>query len=197
MPPIRTAQRGMGLTALVAAGLISLHVTVLAAQAALEGDVYLVTKSGDVKLGAALDVFLIRVSTRVAQQWRSLCREQEARSTVAYAEHDSLLAATTDLSAKQTLLKAEMARIIKTADINADERSDMLKRLAISSAPTGMKAHYRFSKVAAGTYWLLATMGLGEDHHLLRKVVVRTGSVTVDLDNKSIDGLPPCDKPLP
>src|ERR1035437_2521873 len=51
----------------------------------VEGDVYLVTKGGDVKKGAANEVVLLRVPTNLGDPFAALCRVQLDRSCRLYA----------------------------------------------------------------------------------------------------------------
>ncbi|MGI8497333.1 MAG: hypothetical protein ACR2OG_07115 [Gemmatimonadaceae bacterium] len=164
--------------------------------ASVEGDIYLVTKSADIKRGVANEVALIPVGASVGQKWRLLCDQQASEDAAWKASTDSVASSLTDIPAKIAYLKGNIRRISESVDRRRLARVAMLKSAALALSPTGVNAHYRFDRVPPGNYGLFAEMVLDDTpYHWYYRVVLRPGDAQhVDLDNsRLLDGHFSCD----
>lgn len=166
-------------------------------QAVIEGDVYLVAKSGDVRPGAATTVFLTPRGDRVRRAWAALCRSQKLAYDERNARHDSAMAAAGSSQEKLNLLNRSVEILLAAAEANATERVSALSDLATASASTSIRGHFRLS-VAPGSYLIVASMPLGEKvhHWLMRMNLTGVQRRTLDLNNQNA-GVSHCDDPLP
>jgi len=161
------------------------------AQTSIEGDLYLLTQSGDVRAGAANEVALIPRVAAVAERWSALCREQDETFQALNAQLDARLAATPRAD-QLRVGQANLAELLAAARRHGDERDILIRSMAVARAGTGMQAHFRM-EAPPGSYWLFAKMNLGEVPYVwFVPVVMRDGeSIRLDLDNNNLRPAPP------
>lgn len=174
----------------VAVALAALGSSPLGAQTAtVEGDVYLVTRGGDVKKGAAREVALIPANAALADDWEALCGEQEQTSRTF-----------TELPEPETVEETErrVSELLALFAAQGQERAAIVRKAAVATAPTGMDAHYEV-EVAPGLYLLFAEMTLpaanqvrgisvpDNTHRWLVPITLEPNeSLRLDLDNKNL-----------
>lgn len=167
----------------------------------VEGDMYLVTQSGEVKQGAANQVYLIPQKQNYSNLYTELCDQQKEASSSIQAENNRLgeefksrIDNATGSSQQQQLrsefiehLEFSLNSLTSIIRIQAEERSTWIRLLAVNSLSTGMRAHYSL-ETEAGDYLLFAEMQLGNNsNRWLVPISVTTGnSLTVDLDNNNL-----------
>lgn len=179
-PP--TAGRGRGVDTVQAAG-------------SIEGDVYLVMKSGDTKKGAGRTIYLVRDSDSLHQRLLRICAEPAPVDSIdrrAAVLHDSALAA---IRARNPQLMKQLAIRERATVLSRD--SVKIRRIAafrlevlaaaVDSVGTGMNAHYRFSRVSPGKFILFAEWTIADNaYQWWSPIVLAAGqSMTRDLDNSS------------
>jgi hypothetical protein len=165
----------------------------------IEGDVFLVMQSGDVKPGAGETVFLLRNANELSTRLAAVCAGAAATLT-----HDDLWLGSLkdslelhayggtgapsayDLIKREVVLDTEVAR---TQRALVRDREQLLGRSVVAQASTGMRAHYRFSAVAPGDYAVNGTQSIGENVYSWWARVSVSGqkTVTADLDNAAVD----------
>jgi hypothetical protein len=162
-------------------------VTRSSASGQIEGDLCLVSQSGEIKRGAANEVVLLRAPIDLAARFTELCAAQRAKFRQANEADSIAREQITDASAKIQAIDATIERIRAGAKQSRVEHIALIKSAAFRTAPTGMNAHYAFENVAPGSYILFATMPLGDEmHSWFLPVTVTTGSqVKQDLDNNN------------
>lgn len=170
-----------------AVALVLLHVVPISARAqqeqrartaTIQGDVYLVMRSGDTKRGAGLRVALVTPSTPILDNVRAMCRSRDS----------TLL---------QKVKKLELPDSAALASVWETERKraqqDLSGILLAYGQPvfakTGINAHYRFSGVRPGSYLIYSEWTIGDMSHVwLTTASVGAGeSITVDLDNEAVE----------
>jgi hypothetical protein len=150
-------------------------------RANVEGDVYVVTQGGDVKRGAANEVFLVALSPAFTAKWRNNCQAQRQR---------------VDLVARNPtavrLMSPEFLQaMINRADTNMGTWSTQLwDSAALARSPTGVNGHYSFEGVPPGEYWVATEMDVaGQRNWLVRQLRLRGGDhQRADLDNSTLVG---------
>ncbi len=168
------------------------------AAGSVQGDVYLVVGSGDVRQGAANQVFLLPKKDTFPSEWTALCNRLKAefelimqQNDLLRAEHEEkirLATNSTDIQRLRTesgsFLEADIASIMDHVITQGEEQSRWIKSLALKSSPTGMQAHY-IIEASAGDYWIFAEMPLGNDKHtwLIPISITDGNNQTLDLDN--------------
>ena len=147
-------------------------------RAALQGDVYLVMKNGDVRPVAGSTVYLLPDSAyrRIVQE---VCRN--APMLIARRLLDSLPARKTRADSA-----ADSAAVLAEKWVEAS--ANLLANAFVSSGkstPTGMRAHYVYGEPPAGNYWLWASTQLSNASYFwLSPVQLAAGrNVTLDLGN--------------
>ncbi|MEQ1856162.1 MAG: hypothetical protein ABL963_06825 [Longimicrobiales bacterium] len=184
----------------------------LLAQATIEGDLYLLTRGGEIRQGAANEVALIERRPLIAERWGAICEAQAAvrveadnRSSTQMIDSINQLPPNQRGPALQEAIvrnEARMEALMAEVRQKRDERFAFLRSLAIRQAPTGMQAHYRM-EAPPGDYWLFAVMMLGDVPNIWLHPVTLTGAtpLTVDLDNTNVEptgaGRLNCDRPFP
>lgn len=172
------------------------------APVSIEGDVYLVTKSGDIKKAAANSVRLIRLSpdlltkiddgcTKITDYTKQFLRDKrlfalDSEVAVGLLSHgvpsaratEALPGALMAIARDSTRLLGEIATI--ESNLGAE---------TIATSPTGVNAHYRFSTVAPGRYLLFASTQIGGAYYQwLTSVSAIEGQPLVrDLDNSVLN----------
>ena len=134
----------------------------------VQGDVYLVMQSGDVKRGSGNEVRLVRTSDTLHADMERVCQRYADRLLPVWrrvgSEPDSAVA-----------LEHDAREAMRTVLLGA----------TVARAPTGINAHYRFVGVPPGAYVLWAETDIGERHYTWWTPVTvgASGSLTKDLDN--------------
>lgn len=176
------------------------------AGASLEGDVYLVVKSGDVKPAASNHVYLLQraefgegvrqlcaMDPTLALRTRAELRRRLADSAMAQwrATHRSGLPDEATLTLQGAWVATRDS--LRVADLDRPETmaQALYAGLALRarSAPTGMRARYRFDGVASGSYVLFASTALMDRrYYWYLEVVVPPGAAPLvrDLDNTAV-----------
>jgi hypothetical protein len=159
------------------------------APGSIEGDVYLLNKLGDVKKGAAGTVGLVSPGPRSDSALLTACATLERESKVLTAVIDTSHA---PVDGKIAVLTSFMDR----------QYAERIATLAAAgrTSPTGMNAHYEFTAVPAGRYYLVSSMAMGDETKAwLVPVLIKRGQhLRVDLDNNNVGAaLPKCDAPPP
>ena len=178
------------------------------AQAAVEGDVYLVMKNGDVKAAASNVVFLLPDSV-VRATASKICRGLQAELAGRLNQDliarkrpaDSALAvwsaarqADPSIGVPSAKAQGLQGTYLATRDSVRLLAGDWLLKSVTSiaeeltrvghSSPTGMRAHYHFEGVPAGKYVLWARTALYDtDYYWLARIAVGTSALQRDLDN--------------
>jgi hypothetical protein len=147
-------------------------------RAAVQGDVYLVMKSGDVKPVAGSTVYLLPDSAyrRIVHE---VCRN--APMLIARRLLDSLPARRTRADST-----ADSAAVLAEKWVEAS--ANLLANAFVSSGkstPTGMRAHYVYPEHMPGNYWLWASTQLSSTSYFWLSPVQLVGgkNVTLDLGN--------------
>jgi len=167
----------------------------------IQGDVYLVTRSGEVRQGAANQIFLIPRDIDLSEEWRNVCSSQkadfdaiQANNNQRSAELDRLVDTASSSSVAQRYredyiehLEYSLSSLQDAVRTQSRERTEWIISKAQSQAPTGMRAHYEFS-LAPGLYWLFAEMQLGSNfNRWLVPIEIESGdALTLDLDNNNL-----------
>jgi len=177
--------------------------------ATVQGDVYLVTQSGDVKRAAGNTVRLLAESDSLHLAIARACSTFATDGAEMYARsqwfnrqsRQALNNNDLDRSAKLTdawgkLLEDSLPSLRARSRLRID--SILLQR-AVAEAPTGVNAHYRFAEITAGKYVLWTETMIGDNHYTWwAPIVISAGdSLTRDLDNSTeVDASLHC-PPLP
>ena len=176
------------------------------ARGSVQGDVYLVTKAGDVKRAAGNTVYLIPESAGTAILSPEECTARSqladvasagARLATSSARVERLApgeapAGVADTAARRTAVDST------SADSAAARAGAYLRAGVQASAPTGVNAHYQFTGVRPGRYYLLAETEIDSSHYQwLTAVALRPGQrLTRDLDTSvASEGRVYCVKP--
>lgn len=176
------------------------------ARGSVQGDVYLVTKAGDVKRAAGDTVYLIPESAGTVILSPEECTARTrladlasvgARVATSSARVERLLPGETpsglaDTASRRTAVDST------SADSAAARASAYLRAGVQASSPTGVNAHYQFTGVRPGRYYLLAETDIDSSHYQwLTSVAVRPGQrLARDLDNSVVsEGRVYCVKP--
>lgn len=167
----------------------------LAAQGVVQGDVFVLTKGGELRRGAGVSVSLIaRDST-----WRAtvLPRCESAAEASRYltgpyadsvqreivdAERRKDRIASISLRGRQRALLKEWIEMF-AADMDA-----ITSRLTARTVQTNIEARYRFEGVAAGDYFLAATWSVGDEKVNWRVPVTMTGQAVAVVDLNHANG---------
>lgn len=176
----------------------------------LEGDVYLVTKSGDIKRGAGRTVLLIADTDSLAAVGTLLCSAHHAAqeqlradwlaAQQAHAKGLDAYVAETRAGVQYSDARQQALRTLKAAADSAARRvarepstafDRLLARFATltqSESSTGMSAHYTFPALPIGKYVLLSEWTIGDIRYVWwrRARVAAAIATTVDLDNGAI-----------
>jgi hypothetical protein len=171
--------------------------------ATLRGDVYLVTRGGEVRQGAANEVALIPRSPDIVEGWVDMCARQreahqqwESGQDAKRKELEALVqraqGADEEITARRILqdhLSNTLAELGARIREDAAARGQWIMSVAVTRGPTGMQAHYRV-QVPPGDYWVFAEMRLGEEvNRWLVPVALTSGAESrVDLDNNNLLG---------
>jgi hypothetical protein len=152
--------------------------------ARLQGDVYLVMKSGDVKRGAGNVVHLLADRETLSQDMSRVC-ETELRHLLSVrhrsgpaSEHHLMM----PVDPSQVTDSALLIRLVSRAAMEA-----VLTGATMATSPTGVEGHYQFDSLRAGRYVLWATTDIGAHHYTWwAGILVAAGdSLRHDLDNAS------------
>lgn len=154
--------------------------------------------SGDVKRGAGNTVYLIAATGLAKADLDMACRavrEWEAQRAAPGPKSDSGL-----YHLAQSLRRhGDNLGAYNTEKMLASfqQRGDSIRRgvheaianHAVTKAPTGVNAHYRFASVRPGSYWLFAETTLYDrNYHWWAEATVKPGQAArVDLDNEAVD----------
>lgn len=134
----------------------------------VQGDVYVVTRTGELKRAAGGQVRLIRYSDTLRANMERVC--------AAYGERlMASLRVRRDLSDSVATLDAQTRNGVRA----------ILRRATLRAVPTGANGHYRFAGVASGGFALWAETDLGDHHYTWwAPIHISPGdSLTWDLDN--------------
>ena len=160
------------------------------AQGSIEGDVYLVMQSGDVRKMAASRVHLI--SQEAARRVAPLCEARDS-ATADYLQalrgrrvaRDSARTrgpGRLEWQARANSAAAVAERAISSRRSEAEGIIQVLQ--AQPAAPTGMAAHYNFRNLAPGTYALFSDTNLA--YFWFVEVNLGAGQHARDLDNNNV-----------
>ena len=151
--------------------------------AGIQGDVYLVTQSGDTKKGAGRTIYLTKNTPLLQAQLARACAKFDSIAGPVKAEyHKYQVGEKSDFSA--------MSDLILKLDRLETEAVDSVRSALTSAARTtgtGMNARYSFTGLTAGEYVLFAEWSLGDkryQYQFYTVVNVKAGqTVTKDLEN--------------
>jgi hypothetical protein len=134
----------------------------------VQGDVYVVTRTGELNRAAGGQVRLVRYSDTLRADMERVCATYGERLMAS-------LRVKRDLSDSAATLDAETRSGLRA----------VLRGATLRTVPTGATGHYRFADVGSGGFALWAETELG-DHHYTWWVPIRISpgdSLTRDLDN--------------
>ncbi len=163
---------------------------------AIQGDVYLVMQSGDVKRVAGNTVRLLADSASVRRSVAGAC-STFARDGHALSEHYELLIKQFNQALNRSDVdQADRFRVASEHVLDSlpalrlRTRSSIdsaLLRATVAEAPTGVNAHYSFPTLKPGRYILWASTTIGDKNYTWwAPIVVGAGdSLKKDLDNSS------------
>lgn len=140
------------------------------AKGVIEGDVYLLMRSGDVRKGAGLAVHLIRDPDAVSALLTANCDQYRPR--YADLEHlqtkrqqevtDNIGRSTSDFQQaldNQRRAYGQMTELFDSTTASADR---ILLAASLTSVNSGVNAHFKFENVPAGSYGLWTQFPIGE-----------------------------------
>jgi hypothetical protein len=139
--------------------------------AVIEGDIYLLMESGDVRKGAGLTVHLLRDSDATAKllasncdQYRSLYGDLDRREAAARAASMSALrSGSYDEAQRQGKEETRLSGLtFKLFDETTASADKILLDASISESNSGVNSHFKFDGVPAGSYALWAQFPIGE-----------------------------------
>lgn len=165
----------------------------------VEGDVYLVTTNGDVKVGAALEVALIPKRSDVTTRWDAICQVQ-GEATLRQGKADSVAFDNLQPAEAERFLAARLRDYVANVVPLARQRAVVLRTASIAVSPTGAKGRYAFNNVPAGEYLVFAEMMLRDDltWWIVPVRIPAHGQVALDLDNNNaLQEVPGCTGPPP
>ena len=165
----------------------------IVATASLQGDVYVLTQSGEVKKGAANTVYLVALPLKQSfrDQFDSLCVIHNATFRDWTKQNSERIIAAIN-SQKNSLIDATMASTLAHIDTVKQQQSEWRNRLvsyqSAFTSPTGVNAHYAFTNIPPGSYLLVASMSLLARYYEWYVPVTLSagGLVTVDLDSNNM-----------
>lgn len=184
--------------------------------ASVEGDVYLVTKTGDVKKAAANTVRLVAATEEVLANLDSACAQitRYAKKIVAdssFAAASKTIAAraaaiggtaAADIETRATTFMQESLQSIEAQralrDVAIRNAEEALSPHVVARSPTGINAHYRFTDVRPGTYLLVASTEIDVyRYQWLTTVIIGEAQLAKrDLDNSVLtEGITYCRRP--
>lgn len=151
--------------------------------AGIQGDVYLVTRSGDTKKGAGRTIYLTKNTPLLQSQLVRACAKFDSIAGPVKAEyHKYEIGEKSDFST--------MSDLILKLDKLETEAVDSVRSALTSAARTtgtGMNAHYSFTGLTAGEYVLFAEWSLGDkryQYQFYTVVNLKAGqTLTKDLEN--------------
>ena len=155
--------------------------------ASIDGDVYLLNKLGEVKKGAAGTVGLALPGPRLEAIYRAACAAQHAEETSFLAEQRAVpKPSTDDPAAHIEAINAGVDRMTAQENMQREKMFATLIDAGLTS-PTGINAHFSFSKVPPGTYYLLSVMHLGDLAYgwVVPVTVKARQTLRIDLDNNN------------
>jgi hypothetical protein len=158
-----------------------------AAAGSIEGDIYLLNKQGEVKKGAAGRVGLALPGPRLEAIYRAACSAQHAEELSFLAEQRAIpKPSIDDPGVRIEAINAGVDRMTAQENMQREKMFATLIDAGLSS-PTGINAHFSFSKVPPGTYYLLSVMRLGDLAYgwVVPVTVKARQSLHIDLDNNS------------
>jgi hypothetical protein len=158
----------------------------------IEGDVYLMMKSGDTKRGAGRLVALFRADDSLEARTRGICGAFATSLRPIIAQLESLkndavkhpgYGATPLFADLWGKTNADLARVTEAMRVRYDAA---LLTSAAETTGSGASAHYAFPRVPAGKYLVFSSWPIGDVHHYawIAPVEVAAGQhVKRDLDN--------------
>lgn len=171
--------------------------------ATIEGDVYLLMKSGDTKRGSGRIVQLVPLAGEFAEAKAKLCTAMTSRIDYLLGPYaDSV---NTEIAAAQkkrdriAVLSFEGKRDVLLRQLNDSARTlllDLMQKHATGTTGSGMNAHFVFSGVQPGRYAIYSEWTISDNEYAWwAPVSVLQGARLVrDLDNSveisAIGGLP-------
>ena len=168
--------------------------------ALIHGHVYLQTRVGEIRRGAAAPVGLLSTASSYRQAWRALCDSQDVAFRAKTRADSILVDREKDPSRAIRLLEAQQISIIEGARHDRDVRYASLLDLSEAPGRTDIDGAFRFESVPPGRYWLFSGMELMDHPYgwFVPIAVVAGESLTVDLSTANV--LPAifnCDDDLP
>jgi hypothetical protein len=169
-------------------------------QGTVKGDIYLVTGSGEIRPGAANEVFLISREQDLASQWAEFCARQSADFEARQEESERLQQSLDERieaargreqanlrREKLALLQSQIDQVIQNSREQLAERQAWLRGLAVASDRTGREANFEIS-ASPGDYYLYALQPLGDqDNQWLVPITINGGQeLQMDLDNSNL-----------
>lgn len=158
----------------------------------IEGDAYLVMKSGDTKKGAGNTLYLIRETPELHLDMLSTCQVFNLSAVPLYktqkAVNDSIIAYRSNTSLWATLVErssrisSELAGLRGTAVVSTRK---IILEAAIDTTGTGVSGHYRFTGVQPGQYFVYGWWPIADSTYVWYAPVTVAASQTSkrDLDN--------------
>lgn len=178
--------------------------------ATIQGDVYLVMKSGEVKRGAGNTVYLVEASDSAIARARGVCTSlgdavigatrwadslgpNEIRKRFVEQLAESMRGGTPVQDASGAFLKrrVSLGDTLRSLQRLADDSQvvKVLRAATVAQAPTGVDARYAFYDVRPGSYLLFSRTEIaGHEYHWSARATVKSGEmVSRDLDNAAAD----------
>jgi hypothetical protein len=162
----------------------------------VEGDVYVVTQSGDTKRGAGRTVLLLK-DAGVRDTIRAVCG-RALQHQIDLTKWRAALLDTERLVRSGAYTTEDIYQILNReqridkgiASWKVDARKAVLDAVAaaiVDSTGTGMNAHYRFEVARPGSYFLFSDWDMGDNHYVWwAPVTIGRTAAKRDLDNSVI-----------
>jgi hypothetical protein len=166
--------------------------------ASVEGDLYLLMKSGDTKKGAGLTVYLLRDTETLHTQWAAACTMSRTALDSLGRQETAIYDSITSGKVRKKRLSELSSRLLPLSRQKDSlySRAKAAVRVALAQASyrtegTGINAHFRFTGVPAGKYILFAEWQLGSsDYRWWVPISLSEGqSLHKDLDTSTVGRL--------
>jgi hypothetical protein len=170
----------------------------------VEGDVYLLMKSGDTKKGAGLTIFLRPQTDDLIAELRAICAKYERMITsTRFFLIGCCSCKDPPLPGGPEITRYVDALVDSAERLHAAQKPSAARsiRAKVTARPgletgTGMNAHYKFEKVPPGEYFLFGEWKIGDNNYQWwAPIELLPGTVLKkDLDNSvEADGLASCE----
>ncbi|MGC9999900.1 MAG: hypothetical protein ABSE21_07350 [Bryobacteraceae bacterium] len=165
--------------------------------AVIEGDIYLLMESGDVRRGAGLAVHLLRDPDATAKllasncdQFQSLNDDLERRQAAARAAATKAIGSSSGEFERRLEEESRLSKLIfELFDKTTASADKILLDASMSKSNSGVNSHFKFDGVPAGDYALWARFPIGDRwYQWFIPVTVAPGEHVVrDLDTASMN----------